>query len=298
MKPTHSLWPLMVSLALVSCSEQEPAPADSGADPAPADPKTYLIYDPSFTPEVGRVYSDVVKHWMSDGKVTITSQGERMTGTMDFEERTETTMHQLNDGAKREIITEETGSRVMIINGNPAPDDWEPSVLLNEAVILSKKDGKWEAKLENGTPSPEQQKRLEQLAKQENENSEEKFYGTRPRQVGEAWTTDLSGLSFFGEEKSSEGEATLTLNRVGEHEGQLCAFMTGTFKYAAAMPESAEGMKGTMKLDLEFDFIRSLDQQVDLKCSLKGDILMNMEFPWGSMVVDSPMMMEVSALVK
>lgn len=298
MKKSPFLWPLLASLALVSCGEKESAPADASTDPAPAGPKTYLIYDPSFTPEVGRVYSDVMENTMSGGQVTLVAQGQEMKGTMKSEDRTETTVKQLEGGSKREIIIAESGSNVMILNGSPTPDSWEPSVLLKEAVIYTKKDGVWEAKLESGTPTEEQEEQLAELVKLKNQNVDQQVYGTDPRAVGETWTSSLSGVSFFGEVESSEGEVTLTLNKVEDCEGQLCAFMTGTMKYDAVVPEDEEGTKGTISLDVEFDYIRSLDQQVDLKGTSKGDMVMNMEFPWGTMKVDSPVTMEASALVK
>lgn len=288
----------VVALAIVSCGEKKNAASSPGETEPDSGPQGYVLYDVDFTPKVGRIYSDQVHMEMKGGKVTVTAGGREMEGTLNTVETYESTIESLEGGAKRETKTSQSGSNQMVIAGNPAPDEWQASPLLNHAVILTKKDGTWSGRLEQGSPTAEQQEEIDSLVKSENQNGDKRMYGTEARQIGDTWTADLTGLDFLGEMKNGAGEATLTLDKVEEYQGQQCAFLTAKMKIAGEHPDLDEGMEGQMSFTADLQIIRSLDQQVDLKGDLEGQMEMLIQFPGGETKIVSPMTMQASGAVQ
>lgn len=296
MKKELCFWMPVMALALASCGEKKSDPATGSTDPKT--PQTYVLYDDDFTPPTGTKVVERMDMRMRDAAVEVTAFGQKMKGVMNSEEVHETTTDYLGKDKMRLTTSAQTGSNRMVMDGEAAPDDWEASPLLQVPVIATKQDGEWQVRLEEGEADEAQQEELKELLRELEVNPDRKMYGTEPRRVGESWTVDGEGLEFFGEMGESEGEVTLTLDKVEEHQGQLCAFLSGRMEISGTPPDLEEGMKGRLTLKADFEVIRSLPGQVDLKGDIKGTAEMNMTWPAGKMSMSGPIEVKVTTTVE
>lgn len=296
MKKELCFWMPVMALALASCGEKKSDPATGSADPEA--PQTHVLNDDDFTPPAGRTSVERMVARLEGAAVEVEAFGQKMKGTMTSVEDLETTTVDVAKDQLRILISSQTGSHQMVMNGEEAPDEWEASPLREIPVVATKQDGSWRVRLEEGEPDEAQQKELDELARELEVDADRRMYGGQARRIGESWSVDAAGLEFFGEMGESEGEVTLTLDKVGEHQGQACAFLSGSLEISGAPPDLEEGMEGRMTLTCELTIIRSLEQQLDLEALIAGEVEMNMSWADGRMKMKGPIEVKVTTSVE
>lgn len=144
-------------------------------------------------------------------------------------------------------------------------------VFHEQEVKVEKEGGDWVARLVDEDSFVGDQDRLDKRLTYLSDNIlydyAPSLLGTEIRKVGDTWDVDKPKIPTMGNGDVMEGKATLTFDRLEEHQGHQCAVLSLTFKVKIDHTKNAGGLveyagKGTI--------IRSLEGLFDLEYEIKG----------------------------
>ena len=277
------LLPLAIALTAIPCFAE--------------DEKTYVLVSEKFERVAGlqTTISDVMS--MENGKFSVaTVQGE-FEGTMEM--KTTKVIETKNEtGSKiKAKITKSEAEQKMTMNGQEMPQPPQMLPLVGMPVIITLKDDKWSAVREDGGEVTEPEKaELSNLERGVSGVEDRNIYGSEPRKPGDTWTVDAKEMAMVDTADDVEGSVEMSFDKVGDHEGMECAFLTGEIDMNGSTPGET-GAEGTMELKGTFKIIRSLKHQVDLVRDMNGTMKIEMKTPAGTMKMSGPSVMKRSVKV-
>ena len=230
---------------------------------------------------------------IKDMKLKIQAAGQEIPATQNMTETRKSTIKALPNGKYAFTRLSKESEQKMNVMGQDQEVPAQKSTLIDKPVIVEKKEGKWIASLKKGEADPAQKLELEQVISEFENMNDEKIYGTGPRKVGDTWKID--GGNMLGIE-NAKGTVTVKFEKVGEYNGEKCAFLTGDVDITGSPIEKKEeaGEDLQMSLKGKISSIRSLKHLVDLKTEFKGTMDMKGNLPGApgqnmSMTASGPM---------
>ena len=247
--------------------------------------KAHVLYKSKQPLPVGAVMTKT-EHIKMNMTLAIENEGQKMNGTMVMTNE-EKEIHTVKSKTEISVKTEiKNSAQTGNIAGQKLPDAKNVDPIEGKTVILTKKAGKWSAKLVGEDTEDSLQEDVEKMAKSMNKNTDKSIIGTKPRKVGETWTVDAADVpDFLGDDtKNTTGSFKVTFKKVEIYEGEECAVLHYDVEMKGET-ESGEiiGMKGKA---IEY---RSLKWCEGVKFSLKGTMTIDNEAK--GMHIEGPMTM-------
>lgn len=180
-----------------------------------------------------------------------------------------------------------TGS--LVINGREKPSHVTPDPLEGQAVLCEKKDGKWVASLEAGSPTVEQETSLAKISKSFNNKSDEVTYGDAPHKVGDKWTVDASKLGSFADAEELSGTLVLEFLRIENFQGTPCAVLKSVLDIKG---KTISEKRNPSDIQMRGELItrRSLEDMTDLEVAGTIAVSLNgVTSPGASVKMEGPM---------
>ncbi|MCU0794839.1 MAG: hypothetical protein MUF31_02785 [Akkermansiaceae bacterium] len=297
---------MAAALAVVSCKPKEESRAAGSAgagaaagETAPAAPDSWALAVTEFAPKVGTVIEHKSVNGLKDGSFKMEMQGQAVEGTMNMNDTKEIKFEVVAADRIRVEVTVSEEKQEMIMNGQTMPTPPKNPVLLGKTFFVVKGAEGWAAQAEDGSALPDDQAaEAEKIVKRITGEGDDKLYGTEARKPGDTWTVEGNDLPFLDGAESSEGKATFTFDKIGEHGGMQCAFLSGTVEMSGKPEEMQEGMEGKLKMTGKVTIIRSIEHHLDLAVDLTGELDATMNMPVGTMTMGGPMEMKLTNTVK
>jgi len=274
------------------------APAHSEPAAEAASGKSYVLVSDKAerTPGLKLTFSDTMT--MSGGKFSMNTPQGVFEGTMDL--KTTKVIETRNETAlkiKAKITTSEN-KQTMTMNGQELPQPPQAMPLVNVPLVISFTDGVWKASREDGEKVNDADAvELSNLEKSVSGVEDKNIYGTKPRKPGDNWVVDAKEMGMVDVSDDVEGSVKLNFDKVADHEGVECAFLTGKIEMAGSPPANGGVTGGKMELNGTFKIIRSLESQIDVFRELNGTMKMEMITPGGTMKISGPTVMKKPAVV-
>ncbi|MGJ8695450.1 MAG: hypothetical protein ACSHYF_03980 [Verrucomicrobiaceae bacterium] len=234
-----------------------------------ADDKAYVLYQENHVLPAGTVLERSLSNTVKDGKLKISMQGEMMDGGMTMETTESDKLESLEGGKYRYTLVSSDESQQMTLMGQPMPANAKVNVMVGKAVVLSKVEGKWVGKLEEGEATIEQNAEIVKIQTRLNEDPSAKLYGTAPRKVGDEWESDAAGMMGL---EDFNGKVKTKFVKIEKFQGVACAVLHSTIELNGTVDEMEEM---TMSLTGTVDSRRSLKDLEDLSFEMKGTMKMN-----------------------
>ncbi|MFC7339186.1 hypothetical protein ACFQY0_18475 [Haloferula chungangensis] len=284
------LLPILLACAVLPGHAETEAPANAG--------KSYVLVSENPERPVGleTTISDVMS--MENGKISMgTPQGD-FEGNMEMKT---TKVTETKNESESKIIAKVTRSETlqkMTMNGQEMPQPPQMLPLVGMPLVLTLKDGEWSGVREDGGEFNEaEQAELSNVERSVSGIEDKNIYGTEPRKPGDTWTVDAKDMAMVDAADDVNGSVKMSFDKVGEHEGTECAFLTGKIEMSGSAPGGTEA-DGTMSLNGTFKIIRSLKHQVDLVRNMDGTMKIEMKTPAGAMKMSGPTVMKRTVEVK
>ena len=252
---------VFLSLSLISGSAIDFLPSDPG--------RIYVLAKKGRHLPIGSVVESTSKMSMKEGDLVIEFAGEKMEGGMMMVMEEVRKVEFLEEGKCRLTVLKGKSKQKMFMDGEAAPMEEEDDALVGKPVIVSKKDGKWTAKLEKGEPKGDEKEELKDINDEFNNDSDLEAYGDVPRKVGDEWEAD--GAKVMGV-KGMVGKIKIKFVRVEKFQGTDCAVLDCRFKLTGVDDEN-EGFEMTLKGKAVIH--RSLKDLEDIHADFKGEMEMN-----------------------
>ncbi len=226
--------------------------------------KTYILAKKGHLPPIGSKYSVNNSMALKNGVMKMKMGEQGFDATVETTQKESENYQFLAKDRIRITQTESESTNKVVMMGNEQPAQKAPTPLLNQPVVLTKKENKWTGQLEDGNATEEQKKAIEKIAQKINDDNNNKLYGYEPRKIGDKWKTAPG--NFLGQD-DLKGEVTVNFLRTEKFNGIECAVLSCEFDVSG----SNDDFKGaTMTLTGKATIHRSLQDLVDLNIDFKG----------------------------
>ncbi len=231
--------------------------------------QSYVLYKEGYSLPVGTVITESSVNMMKDARLEVAMMGQVSKGTMESKGETVEVTTYDSESQRTLFFEKDQEIKKSEMDGKEEPEQTLTKPMQGKSVVLSKDDqGVWSAKLKEGEPTEEIQKKIDKLVKSQNTEEGAEMYGAAPRKIGDTWEVDIAKLSAFDvADGDSEGTIKLTFQSVEEFEGMRCAVLSADLEMVS---ELDQGMK--MKLKGTVTVLRSLDYFEDLKMKVEADV--------------------------
>lgn len=260
--------PVLAGLAFlsVSCGEKHPANAAKQPDNA-----TIVLAEKHYLPAAGTVATKDTTMVMADAAMKVKAGPQELEGSATQTESGRETLEILSrDKVRRLLVSKKAGGEITI-NGKVQPTPKKADPLEGLPVILERSGETWTASLESGAkPGPEQQSRVNKMAKDAGRDSDFQMYGDTPRKPGDKWDVDPSKLLSFGEAEDVTGTYRVEFVEVKDFQGVRCALLKATFDFKGKT--ESKGDKAPMDMEMKGEAIshRSIADMIDLDVEING----------------------------
>jgi hypothetical protein len=226
---------------------------------------------------------------MDEATLHVDAGGQQMDGKASQSMKAKETLEFLpGEKLRRTVVSKKTTGN-MVINGSEQPTPSTPDPLEGQAVLIEKKDGKWVASLETGSPTAEQEPALAKMAKTFNDESDVETYGEAPHKVGDKWTVDPSKLGSFGDAEDLSGSYAVEFLRIEDYQGTPCAVLKALIDIKGKTTEE-KGKSMDIRMRGEVTTRRSLKDMTDLDVLTSGTINIDgAPAPGVSLMIEGPM---------
>lgn len=233
--------------------------------------KPHTLYSRDCLVPVGAAIATREVRNIANATMEISVQGQTIKGIMAKRyEHSYTSSYLSEDSITTQYQVDKVSGRA-IINGQPAPQPNESLSLYEKTILFKRSAGNWEGTLKDGSPTAEQQKRIDDLARDLNAKNFKMILGEFPRKVGESWDVDAAKLdSYMGSLKEMHGLCKVQFQSLRKHEGHDCAVIVTRFNLIGEEPEGME-----MQLNGRAVTLISLDYLVPLSMQMEGEIMMD-----------------------
>lgn len=230
---------------------------------------------------------------MGGGKFTMETAQGPMEGALDQESLKVVEVAHESATRIKVTIKSSKAEQTMSMNGQAMPQAPQELPLIDVPLLINLTEGMWKAEREDG-------EEIDMLAQAELGNIErllsgvedKNIYGTKPRKPGDTWTVDAKEMSMVDASDDVEGSVKMKFDRVAEHEGIECAFLTGEITMNGSPPGAEGAGVGKMSLSGTFNIIRSLEHRMDLSRTMDGRMKIEMETPAGTMKMAGPVVIK------
>ena len=246
---------------------------------ADADRKKLLLYRKGSQLPAGTKVIEKSEMKMSSKNLELSVGDLRLAGSMSDWGSREVHGKQMTPDRVRYLLKRADSRKVFTIAGNKNVDE-EGEALTGLPVILERSNGEWAARLEKGKSNAQQEEELAELEERWNTDDDRVMYGAKPRAIGESWRVDAADVpAFLGMADAVKGEVVLTL--VGEKVlGDVrCARLKGKLDCTALMKGEGEDPDVKIKLEGDFEIVRSLVHYEDIAFDMSGKMTMLVEGP-------------------
>ena len=162
-------------------------------------------------------------------------------------------------------------SRYRMLFGGEKTQQSEEMPLSKKVVKVERKDGLWTARvIEENLEDIDMaalERELKMVGTTFNDNYAEKFYGFKPRKIGESWELESPVLPGMEPYKVLEGKATVVFEKVETVQGHKCAFLKVTYDVTA---DHSDEFESTARFVGKGKIVRSLEGQFDFRFQASG----------------------------
>ena len=265
---------MLVPLCFAASCKKSPAPAVSDKKDAVAEQlfkQPHILYSRDCLVPAGATVATKEVRNLSNATLEMSIQGQTIKGIMAKRYEHAYTASYLSDSSMRLQYQEDKVSGRAIVNGKPAPQPNESLSLHKKTIIFNRAGDSWSGTLEDGVPTTDQKKRIEELARHLNATNYKVLFGEFPRKVGDSWDIEATKLdSYMGSLKEMQGLCKVRFQSLRKHQGHDCAVIVTRFNLTGEEPEGME-----MQLVGRAVTLISLDYLLPLSMEMKGEIAMD-----------------------
>ncbi|MEM1084438.1 MAG: hypothetical protein AAGI48_09955 [Verrucomicrobiota bacterium] len=289
---------LVPLLTLVACKPESPAGSSGGEADATTvvEEKEAITPDGAhilFSPELDRPAGQVIRMTevmkTTGGSFGMESPQGKFEGDMDMTTTKELRFENESAAKVKATITRNELIQKVVMNGQEMPQAPQSKPLVGVPLLISLEEDEWKGVREDGNAvDASAEVELMAVTRKVSRAEDEGLYGSEARKVGDSWKVDAAEAMMLKEASDVEGSIELTFDKIGDHEGSECAFISGTFDMSGSAPEGPGGGDGSMSLKGTFTIIRSLEHQLDVFRELDGEMKIEMKTPVGLMTMSGP----------
>jgi len=269
MKYYHLIAATGFAFALFSCGEKEEIESPNGTGTTETE-KTYILATGDLLPASAKKRTTTEITEIHDGKITVKMGDETISGDMTQRSESVKTAEPITAEKLRHVVVRETEEQTFILDGEEQKEDAERNPIIGVPVIVEFRNGEITAYLEQGAPTGEQEKKLEQIQKNYQSSESLAMYGAEPRKPGDVWDVDVSKLLNFAGGTGFSGSFTMEFKSVEEIDGMLCAKLECVFDISGKIPTGDDHFEMDLSMKGKADIVRSIEQLVDIDVNLVG----------------------------
>ncbi|GAA5127851.1 hypothetical protein JIN84_08100 [Luteolibacter yonseiensis] len=264
--------PLLIVLPLlsISCKRKEPVPPGTAADTPSAPPSEtgFILAKRGHIPPAGTRGKTEGILTIDNATILSHTDGRESKGVYFHGIEARGTFEFLSDTKIRRMLVSRKITGKTVFGDREFPEPVKPVPLEGRPILVEKKDGKWVAALETGTPELEWVPEIEKMADFLNREVDVELYGDNPRKVGDKWDVDPTKIGSFAILDDMTGTYAMEFTGIEDYQGIRCAVLKAEVDLASKSDERQMNMRlrGTVTTH------RSLGDLSDLRTVTSGNI--------------------------